>query len=230
MSKDAFYFKHDSNAKDDPKCVLLIEQLGLEGYGIYWILVETLRDQPEYKYPMILISAISRRYNTSFEKMRAVISNYDLFNIDDNELFFSPSLSERMYEWDTKRAKAAIGGRASAAKRLNDRSTFVEQTLNERSSNKRREEKNKENIIKENISLDLKIHNFKTANQEKYPDAMYRDFLNHWTQKNAKGKENWECQEFFEVGKRLATWYSRAKSYERPAPYTTVSTVKKMII
>jgi len=46
--KNAYYFSHDSNAKDDPKCVLLIEQLGLEGYGIYWILIEILRDQPGY--------------------------------------------------------------------------------------------------------------------------------------------------------------------------------------
>lgn len=34
MSKDAYYFTHDSNAKDDPKCALLIDQLGMEGYGI----------------------------------------------------------------------------------------------------------------------------------------------------------------------------------------------------
>ena len=52
------YFPHDSNAKDDPKCVLLIEQLGMEGYGIYWMLVETLRDQPNYRYPIILIPAL----------------------------------------------------------------------------------------------------------------------------------------------------------------------------
>ena len=37
------YFPHDSNAKDDPKCMVLIDQLGMEGYGIYWVLIE-LRD------------------------------------------------------------------------------------------------------------------------------------------------------------------------------------------
>ena len=35
--KDAYYFSHYSNAKDDFKCMLLIEELGLEGYGIFWI-------------------------------------------------------------------------------------------------------------------------------------------------------------------------------------------------
>jgi len=77
--KDAYYFSHDSNAKDDPKCVLLIEQLGLEGYGIFWVLIETLRDQPEYKYPLALIPALARRYNTTAVKTMHVISDYGLF-------------------------------------------------------------------------------------------------------------------------------------------------------
>ena len=46
MSKDCYYFPHDSNAKDDPKCVLMIEQLGMEGYGIYWMLVCLLYTSP----------------------------------------------------------------------------------------------------------------------------------------------------------------------------------------
>jgi hypothetical protein len=96
MKKDAYYFSHDSNAKDDPKCMMLIEQLGLEGYGIFWVLVETLRDQPNYKYPLDLLPAIARRYNTSFEKVKTVVANYDLFIIDGDDFFFSKSLNERM--------------------------------------------------------------------------------------------------------------------------------------
>jgi hypothetical protein len=38
--------------------VILIEQLGLEGYGIFWMIIETLRDQPGYQYPLILIPAL----------------------------------------------------------------------------------------------------------------------------------------------------------------------------
>ena len=81
MSKDCYYFPHDSNAKDDPKCVLLIEQLGMEGYGIYWMLIETLRDQPDYTYPVANIPALARRYNTSAEKVRTVVFNYELFTV-----------------------------------------------------------------------------------------------------------------------------------------------------
>jgi hypothetical protein len=99
MTKDSFWFKHDSNAKDDPKCTLLIEQLGLEGFGIYWVLIEILREQPDYKYPLKLIPALSRKYNTTAEKMGTVVKGYDLFSIDENN-FFSDSLLERMNDYD----------------------------------------------------------------------------------------------------------------------------------
>ena len=60
MANNAYYFSHDSNAKDDPKCMLLIDQLGLEGYGIFWILIEVLREQPEYRYPIDLVPILAR--------------------------------------------------------------------------------------------------------------------------------------------------------------------------
>jgi hypothetical protein len=132
IPKDAYYFSHDSNAKDDPKCVLLIDQLGLEGYGIFWVLIETLRDQPNYKYPLMLIPSLARRYNTTAEKMRTVVCNYGLFAVDEEE-FFSLSLMERMRHLEDKREKARLAGKKSAEKRLmlNVGSTDVQQAFNE---------------------------------------------------------------------------------------------------
>lgn len=149
--KDSYYFSHDSNAKDDPKCVLLIEQLGLEGYGIYWVLIETLRDQPNYKYPVALIPALSRRYNTTTEKMRTVINSYGLFVVDEND-FFSLSLLERMQVFEYKKQLASIAGKKSAEKRLllNSCSTDVQPTFNSGSTIK--EKKIKENKSKEKTS------------------------------------------------------------------------------
>lgn len=120
MSKDAYYFSHDSNAKDDPKCVLLIEQLGLEGYGIYWVLIEILRDQPNYRYPIALIPSIARRYNTTTEKVKAVITGYSLFAVENDEFFYSESLDSRMLSYESKRekARAAIVSRWEREKAL----------------------------------------------------------------------------------------------------------------
>ena len=111
MPKDAYYFPHDSNAKDDPKCVLLIEQLGMEGYGIYWMLIETLREQPDYTYPVANIPALGRRYNTTAEKVKTVVCNYGLFTVKDDKIFFSDSLNRRMQVLEEKRAKRSEAGR-----------------------------------------------------------------------------------------------------------------------
>lgn len=117
MNKDCYYFTHDSNAKDDPKCVLMIEQLGMEGYGIYWMLVETLRDQSDYTYPVANIPALARRYNTSAEKVRTVVYNYELFTVRDDRIFFSESLNRRMQAFNEKRAKRSEAGRLGNASR-----------------------------------------------------------------------------------------------------------------
>ena len=117
MPKDAYSFPHASNAKDDPKCVLLIEQLGMEGYGIYWMLIETLREQPDYTYPVANIPALGRRYNTTAEKVKTVVCNYGLFTVKDDKIFFSDSLNRRMLVLEEKRAKRSEAGRLGNAAR-----------------------------------------------------------------------------------------------------------------
>lgn len=157
MANNAYYFSHDSNAKDDPKCMLLIDQLGLEGYGIYWVLIEVLRDQPEFKYPLNLIPILARRYNTTAEKMMTVIRNYELFNFDAENMFFSLSLNNRMNKIKTSIEQRRIAGLASAEKRkLQLLGTTVERPLNECSTKKRKEKKGNEKKEKENIKENIK--------------------------------------------------------------------------
>ena len=111
ISKDTFWFSHDYNAKDDPKCVLLIDQLGLEGYGIFWVLIETLRGQPELCYPMALIPALAKRYGTTAQKMEAVIRGFDLFEVREEKFFYSNSLIDRVMRYkeiQDKKSAAAL--------------------------------------------------------------------------------------------------------------------------
>ena len=137
------YFPHDSDAKDDAKCMLLIEQLGCEGYGIYWILIELLRVQPSYRYPLSLIPIVARRYNTSTEKVKAVVCSYSLFQIENDEFFSSKSLIERMEPMEQKRIANSKAGKISAEKRAakrksNECSTSVQQVFNECSTSVQR--------------------------------------------------------------------------------------------
>ena len=114
---DSCYFSHDANAKDDFKIMLLIEEMGLEGYGIFWVLIETLREQQGYKYPIRLLSVIARKYNTTLAKVEAVVAKYQLFVIEDDCFFYSKSLIRRMQPLERAREQRVIAGKISAAKK-----------------------------------------------------------------------------------------------------------------
>lgn len=169
-TKDTYWFRHDSNAKDDFKCMLLIEQLGCEGYGIFWILIETLREQKDYKYPISLLSVLARKYNTTQAKMETVVQNYNFFEFDNDSFFFSNSLNVRMLNLDKIKEQRRQAGQKSGASR---RKKAIEQKLNtcstdvERLDKSRLEEKEKEDIKKyiqqlksDEIEFDYEITNF----------------------------------------------------------------------
>lgn len=109
-TKSASYFSHDSNAKDDFKIMMLIEDLGMEGYGIFWVLIETLREQEDLIYPLRLLSILARKYNTTIAKVEVVVRNYQLFEIENETFFYSHSLNQRMQIMHKKREQARIAG------------------------------------------------------------------------------------------------------------------------
>lgn len=117
MTKETFWFRHDYDAADDDKTMLLIEQLGLEGYGIYWILIEKLRGRKDYKMPFSVVPSLARRYMTTPEKMKTVITQYGLFEYDDDGFFYSVSLIERMTALEDLKNKRSIAGKIGNEKR-----------------------------------------------------------------------------------------------------------------
>ena len=44
MAKEAFYFNHDYTARNDDKILELRANFGAEGYGIFWMIVETMAE------------------------------------------------------------------------------------------------------------------------------------------------------------------------------------------
>jgi len=92
MNKDAFYFPHFSNARNDRKILRLRRELGTEGYGIYFMILEILRDSTDYKYPLEDIDLLADEFKVSEPKVRTVICNYHLFEVDENQMFFSAKL------------------------------------------------------------------------------------------------------------------------------------------
>ncbi|NCU31735.1 MAG: DUF4373 domain-containing protein [Candidatus Moranbacteria bacterium] len=90
MKNYASWFPHEASSHEKHKLDLLIHQLGPEGYGLFWLLLEVLRKQPDFKYPTKLIPSLARKFNTSTQKLSSVITGYDLFEIDELNMFFSP--------------------------------------------------------------------------------------------------------------------------------------------
>jgi hypothetical protein len=112
MDKDAFYFPHFSNARNDRKLRRVRKELGMEGYGIYFAVLEVLRDQKDFKYPLEDIDLLSDELNTSEPKVKAVICNYGLFQTNDDD-FFSIKFNEYLTPYlDAKERKriAALKG------------------------------------------------------------------------------------------------------------------------
>lgn len=164
MKKDAFYFPHFSNARNDSKVVKLRRILGIEGYGLYFMLLEVLRDQSDFKYPIQGIEDLAYDWHISKEKIISVINDFDLFTIDQNQ-FFSLKFNEFMqpYLQRSERARIAINKRwnhnALPDKNTNGNTNVLPQ-YNDGNTMKGKESKrneSKSNEMKEDITAETKV-------------------------------------------------------------------------
>ena len=90
---------------------------GAAGYGVYMMLLETLRDadgRRVFNYPEGLAFAINE---PDIDLVKRVIEEYGLFNLDKEGYITSPWLNAQMAEYDAKKAAAVEAGRRGAAKR-----------------------------------------------------------------------------------------------------------------
>lgn len=122
MSKDAYYFKHDANARRDPKIRSLMRKYGAAGYGWYWIIVENLREATGYqlRYDKVTLESLADDMRSSVEEVRDFI---DFLCSEDIKLFiknpgdggppsfYSLSLMLRMNHLDEIRQKRVEAGR-----------------------------------------------------------------------------------------------------------------------
>ena len=103
MAKVTNYFSHDSNARNDEKILALRMRLGAEGYGIYFMVLERLREESGYSsvkdYNII---AFDLRVNAN--TVKSVVEDFGLFTFtDDGKRFYSESFTQRMEIKDEKK-------------------------------------------------------------------------------------------------------------------------------
>ena len=161
------YFPHDSNARNSEKMVELRMQHGAAGYGVYFMLIERLREATDYSC-VVNYNSIAFDLRVSAELIKSVLRDFRLFaffQTDEGERFYSESLRQRMKPMDEMRVQRRNAAALSVAKRkeraesersFNARSTLVAENENARStsvaekSNKVKERKGDNNSSNNN--------------------------------------------------------------------------------
>ena len=115
--KTTNYFSHDSSARNDEKLVRLRMKQGAAGYGVYFMILERLREEADYMsvkdYNMI---AFDLRVDAALVK--SVVEDFGLFAFtDDGKCFYSESFSRRMGMKDAVKKKRSEAGKKGGEKR-----------------------------------------------------------------------------------------------------------------
>lgn len=98
------YFSHDSNARNDEKIIALRILHGWGGCGLYWAIIEKLRDATDYRLSTDY-SLIAYDLQVDIEIIRSIVCDLKLFVVE-KEYFYAQSLCKRMGRIDEKSDKA----------------------------------------------------------------------------------------------------------------------------
>lgn len=120
------YFSHDANARNDSKVLRLRMKHGAAGYGVYFMLLERLRDEQDYvsvkDYNMI---AFDLRVDAGL--IKSVVEDFGLFAFTEGgECFYSESFNRRMSIKDEVKNVRSEAGRRGAEKRWGSKKNAVE--------------------------------------------------------------------------------------------------------
>lgn len=114
--------KHDSNARQDEKLLALRLRLGWEGYGLYWGIIEILRDSTDYTGSKDY-NEIAFGLRVSAGLVKKIVEDFGLFTFtEDGKRFYSKRLSKDM----DKQARISEKRRQAIQKRWNKRDTSVD--------------------------------------------------------------------------------------------------------
>ena len=111
------YFSHDSNARNDEKLVRLRMRHKAAGYGVYFMILERMRDANDYMcakdYNLI---AFDLREDAAL--IKSVVEDFGLFVFtEDGKYFYSESFLKRMGMKDDVLRKRSEAGKKGSSKR-----------------------------------------------------------------------------------------------------------------
>ena len=103
MKRDQ-YIPHEVSMRNTSEVMNLIEKEGMEGYGIYWALMEYLRTQDDYIGDIEVLKSLARQLRVRLPKLKRIMENYGLFSCTETT-FLSPKLVEVMKPFEDRRAR-----------------------------------------------------------------------------------------------------------------------------
>lgn len=150
------YFSHDFNARNDIKLKKLNMELGMNGIGLYWCIVECLYENNGY-LDLAQLDLLAYELRVEKNLIEKLINDFDLFKTNKNR-FYSKSVLQRLEKINeiSKKNKENVRKRWEKEKQKkeertnNDGDTTVLQSNYKEKEKKIKENKNK---IKENIII-----------------------------------------------------------------------------
>lgn len=146
MAKDTFYFSHDYHARNDEKILELRLIYGAEGYGMFWMLVESMAENENGGVKASLLGGLSLGYGVAKETLLNFIKyciEIELFCEENGYIF-----SKRMKKHKVFREELSKNGKEGAKKRWKDggaNGVAIAPLM------QRKGKESKENIIKDNF-------------------------------------------------------------------------------
>lgn len=218
MSKDSYYFSHDSNACMDPRILKLRMACGWEGYGIFWGIIESLRNEETYMMSQCDIESLTLALAIDLAKLQQVLSKcLEVGLLVENEgNIYSESLLRRMEIADEIREKRRIsgskGGKATAsAKQVLSKRASKTPALKETKGKETNKTKEMREAAFAATSKDLGILN----------DTQLLAFVSYWTESNdgENTKLRFEKEKTFDTKRRAETWLKNSKDWGKPTPW-----------
>jgi hypothetical protein len=113
------YFSHDSNARNDDKIIALRMKHGMEGYGVYFAILERMREIKDY-FHVKDYNVIAFDLRVSNALIKSIVEDFGLFQCaEDGSRFYSESFLKRMKAKDDVSILRAESGKKGAENRWN---------------------------------------------------------------------------------------------------------------
>lgn len=157
MAKQTFYFPHDGNARNDDRIIAVRMRHKMEGYGVYFAILERLLESSEYM-SIKDYNVIAFDLHVGSDLVKSIVEDFSLFSFtDDGKYFYSNSFNNRMKPLENIREQRRLAGKKSAEKRAknNECSTTAERPLTEKATEESRVEESRVERINTSSSNEL---------------------------------------------------------------------------